>query len=1171
MFEAGNWYEAPMKGLETRLNYQAGGQKDKGKLRRMVQVEYGLRLVEYLELVDEPLLALPALLTLHRLPRLHALGEEQWQWVIFAAQRLPHYIGNQRWQDDLSEYARLPRQAQLYRVSSAQPWEDQKLRDISQSASVDLAKYAREYDEIIRTRPPYKRYTRKLAEAGKTYTGYVQPNQEGPRLAVNFVIPTDLPVESLPSEDLESRLRRCQKPPRPPLSLRWEDLRQEAARMDEGTNGDWITRFENMHLLSPEGQRSDELHFEGLTHIGGMVGAGKSTLIKIIAHYLARTSDQVVAILVPSTMQAIEMAHELNQVLGCAWDQPAAVAYFGWSSRGKYIQQFMNEHGRDHQHFGQRWTSAACGLMAFIPTAQADDFSSAPMIGREPCERLIDPGKEEAERPTGQHKKSAQNLICPLSSRCPSHQKLRDMAQARIIVTTAGALRSVLPSFFDERRLMLADYLYERADLLLVDEADEVQANFDDTFVNEMPLWNLPQALFTTVDPVASESMRRDALDALQESWVQTLRRGPVYILPLMRLIYEEDQALRGWIGQSYFSAYRLFQTIARYMVGLPDFWPVSAMSAEQRDQYEALSRIFSLLTKGDFTRLPSSEDDSPEALRLRAEGLPFANELISMLDKATQNVPSTFTDRLVSLMRRMTKSVGVSLDASLQALANPPAEADAQGETQPRWRSIQETPESLATKLLFALLAAGLDRQISKLIYESDAQPDAVYAIMDTANFNPAFNVANRVLPIAYSGQIFGTYFTPQRRPSGQARGQRAPHEALSRLEYINPGRELLLNFPHLYHAFGVYGPHVACLSATSYLPNSTRWHLRVPVTTILGANPRWTEQIQRSEYLFQPAFDQQGQPVRISGSRYKGCDDAQSKLKALEELAQAWKRHRTLESELDALEALGASEPELWADRARLLIFVNSYDQAEALAQALRSYLSEEHVEYLAPSAEEGLDQVTRANVESLVENTQVRVLVAPLAALGRGHNILNADNKAAFGTVYFAIRPLDPPGEVRGLAAELNAMGPVWMKQIEADQPLHKQEARLRQLALERWHQGERRQHYRHLSSEERADLAATSLGRFIQAVGRLVRGGVPMRVRFVDAAWAPESAQHLRDSSYRKHDNARSSLLVAMMETLESLISGSDAIGQNLYRPFQGFIQTENVHRKQKGHP
>jgi hypothetical protein len=252
-------------------------------------------------------------------------------------------------------------------------------------------------------------------------------------------------------------------------------------------------------------------------------------------------------------------------------------------------------------------------------------------------------------------------------------------------------------------------------------------------------------------------------------------------------------------------------------------------------------------------------------------------------------------------------------------------------------------------------------------------------------------------------------------------------------------------------------------------------------------------------------------------------------------------------------------------------LLIFVNSYDQAEALAQALRSYLPEGYVEYLAPSAEEGLDQVTRANVESLVENTQVRVLVAPLAALGRGHNILNADNKAAFGTVYFAIRPLDPPGEVRGLAAELNAMGPVWMKQIEADQPLHKQEARLRQLALERWHQGERRQHYRHLSSEERADLAATSLGRFIQAVGRLVRGGVPMRVRFVDAAWAPESAQHLRDSNYRKHDNACSSLLVAMMETLESLISGSDAIGQNLYRPFQGFIQTENVHRKQKGHP
>src|SRR5690606_30001907 len=124
---------------------------------------------------------------------------------------------------------------------------------------------------------------------------------------------------------------------------------------------------------------------------------------------------------------------------------------------------------------------------------------------------------------------------------------------------TAGALQSRLPGFFDPRRLLLADYIYEQVDVVFVDEADEVQAFEDDLFVNTVPLWNLPKGLFYAADAPVSNALRRDALSEIEENWAFSLRDGTKYILPILRMLSRPgSQSLRNWIGRSYFSAYRL-------------------------------------------------------------------------------------------------------------------------------------------------------------------------------------------------------------------------------------------------------------------------------------------------------------------------------------------------------------------------------------------------------------------------------------------------------------------------------------------------------------------------------------------------------------------------------------------------------------------------------------
>jgi hypothetical protein len=71
---------------------------------------------------------------------------------------------------------------------------------------------------------------------------------------------------------------------------------------------------------------------------------------------------------------------------------------------------------------------------------------------------------------------------------------------------------------------------------------------------------------------------------------------------------------------------------------------------------------------------------------------------------------------------------------------------------------------------------------------------------------------------------------------------------------------------------------------------------------------------------------------------------------------------------------------------------------------------------------------------------------------------------------------------------------------------------------------------------MEDDDRRKLASTLFTRIWQAVGRGIRGNVPVIIVFVDSKWAPESAKE-------KNDSARTSLLVAMRECYESLISSN----------------------------
>lgn len=361
-------------------------------------------------------------------------------------------------------------------------------------------------------------------------------------------------------------------------------------------------------------------------------------------------------------------------------------------------------------------------------------------------------------------------------------------------------------------------------------------------------------------------------------------------------------------------------------------------------------------------------------------------------------------------------------------------------------------------------------------------------------------------ILPIPPTGRLFGTYFSRSLRiPVDEPQRQ---NNRLSTFAYTNTGRSYIQNFHDLRTALdGQRGPNVLALSGTSYLPDSSRWHLDVKPQGVLQPEQESADAVRQSQFKFLPVYDADGHPIHVSGTP--------NKMQPIKQIITGLVGNFG-DQELEQLQTLAHENPDHWLDRNRLLLIVNSYDQARWAADEIRSRwleMREKVVHLVAGGENEEYDLVSggslgRADAETFAK-TNGRILIAPMQSIGRGLNIPNSQNKAAFGAIYFLTRSMPHPFDTQAIAQELNRRSFDWYNDLEFEawqaDGVYQQGLLLRRKAHEYWRKVELRDFYSNLDYQERRDLAATTAGQIIQAVGRLVRGGIPFHGFFVDAAW------------------------------------------------------------------
>lgn len=1104
----------------------------------ITEVELGLTLLKELA-PNDPATSVSALLRGYRFRVECLLDEENW----LKTQRARFYLirrKGRQWERSLCEYIKLPETIRTFELNDP--------KDIPRLIpSTVYPRRQKLYLKTLSVAPPHKQQKIQLATAG---TWYAKSSQKGNS---PIEIPISIPekVASIaPSPTVTFKGNRQAK--NPPHTVTLKELKQTAREMDDllansQDKQNYYQRLCGIAIKLMDESKNDfspstELKLEGLIHIVGLLNVGKSTLLEILIYHFAKQGYRcglIVNDVVTAVRLASLFAHRLSiqaaPILGRNRNEHLKKVYESLlAGSGEEIKQ-----GAIHPAW--RWFSPVCPLLGLVQSEEKWEF------GSEPCHTLYqktaDLESEESDREDEDDDNDIEDLLekdrysCPLYYQCPRHQLEKDIARAKVWVLTPGSLiYTPVPRQSFEKKSIWAETVYRECDFLFVDEADRVQVQLDGSFAPSQVL----------VDASGNSFLNKLGLSFARAIYVSDRRsmaaelfaagkRAQDYAQIATDLILprlHNQPELVEWLGDSPFTGRSLFSQIVRDLLKNPqtDKSPPKLKQKVTRKQREE-----SLLAG-----IPSEEQ------RQRRK------EIIKTVEEFL-NAP---------LDRRKGKELSVLAHTILSAETDRIA-LDEVGEWLKTWLKHLKIPlkdkvllEEVKRNLHFAILITVLNNRLGFLVDNLNelarSQIVDFHDLSQVLVYRPPRDFLT-VVPSAPVGNILGFRYT---RDRGSSRGGK-----LEYFRYAGVGRSLLLNFPTLWSIDNWDGPHTVLISGTSYAPGSPAYHLKDKPTVLLEPAKNNDKAgdigIKGSQFSFSPQ-QSDGRFISLSGL------PSGKRLKAAEEMVKAicersGQALNFLDRLFDNLRDLETNNPQQWSDRQRILIVTNSYDEAEWIEQLLSPRYFPGQTDSIAclrrDNAPTDLKGIRRGQIRDL-KNLPTKIVIAPLMALERGHNILNQNNIAAFGAVVFFSRPMPVPDDWQITVRQLNNWAILQAENFEQNTSLTLTEVenQFYQRAVGKMLDLNcRAMSFAQLNSEERSVLCWTQLVSIWQIIGRLVRGGVPCQVRFLDAKFAPKSADN-------EVDDETTSLLVGIVRELSGWLEGDDkqpyekTLGNSLYGAF-----------------
>ncbi|QIQ07159.1 hypothetical protein HA039_25120 [Streptomyces liangshanensis] len=1028
------------------------------------------------------------------------------------------------WREALEEYQRY---APLLRGFDVQ---DSGRAATRQEISVAASRW-RCYDRLLRVAPPLAGRPRPVAQHGPH--GFPISRSMAvvdlPEVAAGPLTAHD--VDMLPAGDGA------------PLRFRMRDLERTAAEMDSLHREEdpqrrprWLKRLKDFTMSVRKDDSfapSREFTVDGVQHLLGIVGAGKSTLRDVIAVHLAKRGLRTTVVVsdVPDVLKLVQMYN--------LYTQGAAAPVIGSSNREQHAQRLhrrlagRGEHrllAHDDPSFAFLGTSCVLNLHRRSgPVAEPLAFGEAP------CSRLrkpADPKPRSARTPEWQR----DLLSCPYWSVCPRHHGSRALVRAAIwVATPAGLVDASPPQAQNAQRIRYLELACRRSDLVIIDEADRVQMQLDTVFAPAVLLAGDEERGF--IDVLSRHKIRELAASGRTqlserdvENFTAALNTAGTATDRLYAMLVASDK-LREWVRVGYFSAWTLQLGLLDERYPVPEEGTSAVPLHAEREALGKLLDAFRDNPLGDRPRAAEVEFGRLTALlyEILHTGNPDATRQI--LAEAVTDI-FRIDEKFLAGKQEEYERERVKWECKKEKRQRGKKSGSAKAPDPP------ETPDEwykeLVKRFEFTLLLSALEPRLAMI--------NAMWPRVQSA-LSLGYNEMYRrpldygpMVPEAPMGNVLGFQFRVHGKDEG---GVRSGELTFFRCSGV--GRELLRALPHLASVDARPGAHLLLMSGSSWAGKSSRYHLREPVGVIIEPPARLTERIAEESTMRFEFIDDGDERLRISGS------DVEERPEKMRRIA-SW-----LGAGVNEAEDGGPLERELLdlpPGRDQILLLVGSYVEARLVADTLHNLNSrwrdrvlclisdDEEIDEddLAPSAYRARS-LRRGDVEHL-KDARADVLVAPLLAVERGHNILNEDAEAAIGTVYFLARPNPHPDD---LSLAVHAVND-WIVRaldngdfaswVRKGSTVEEGAEEVRSMARSRWHELLQRPMAWSRLGDDREQVTWDMLVLMWQVIGRLVRGGVPARVVFVDAAFAPHRA-----SNPPRPDTPRSSLLHSVLDVLD----------------------------------
>lgn len=1024
------------------------------------------------------------------------------------------------WREALEEYRRLDAPARAFDIP------DIAVPAVPKNVSIAAAERSRCYSELLRCAPPFAGEPQEVAAAGRHVFSV------GRGIAEVELPATDPPAVA--GHDFDELPRGGGAP----LSFAWDELVRTAARMNAVHNENWVNRLLDIRVLvrhkrSFRRMRRQRIRIDGIQHLLGIVGAGKSTLRDVLAVHMAKRGLRT-TIIIGDVAEQLKLVALYNLYVP---DKAAPV--IGGSGRESHAQRLHNRFlGRGepsvllHDDAGFDHLSTSCAIAA-LPTLRMLNGTAEERIPYQdaPCTRLV------PQQGTGSVDVLSRwnRRACPFWSRCPRHHSSRRLVDADIwVATPASLIASPVPWPQNAERTRYLELACRRSDLVIVDEADRVQMQLDEMFAPTITLvgdGGEPSFLDAVIQHKNRELPSRGRTQLANrevEKWSAALTTVELAADRLYAMLVR-DENLRKWVRVGYFNAWNLQLKLASERYSAADD-PASA-DGTARDALNKILDDFRDNPFGDRRRTrPETADDTAALTGIVNELLHTADQrltrerLVAVLEKCFD---------VSGLLDELGVSGSVCAGDVLDDMKALPVK-DVTADVLKRLRWLRDLPGRFEFTLLLSVIEPRL--ALITMMWPR------VASMLDLG-FNKMYRRPpdyGPMVPEAPMGNLIGFQFVAA--PS-------KPDEIVSgELRFFwnsGVGRELLRKLSHLPRVDGRPRTNVLLMSGSSWAGSSTRYHIDVPVGIMLEP-PR--EDIKRitdhSRMTFEPLLVG-GNPLRLSGT------PLEQRPTVLRRMTEALGSPNgdlpsRLEWELHSLEE----------SRRHLLLLVGSYEEARLVADHLHGLDSYWRDKVLClvrddasvpPADDHHAGALRRGDVETLASTT-ARVLVAPLLAVERGHNILDKEKtQAAIGTVFFLAKPNPRPDDLVPAVYGINAWAvrkaaSSWYRAcVRSKATVGAGAHKFRDEARKEWYRLLSRSMTWRGLGDDRDQVTWDLLVLIWQVIGRLVRGGVEARVVFVDASFAPNAAEGSAPA-----DTRTTSLLYSMAHVLRPYFERGSAV-------------------------